>query len=67
MSLLLDRPTTATVVADTDVTVEVLTAQMLARMEREAPELSLALHRRLAEIVSERLATANRTIGAALD
>lgn len=67
MSLLLNTPATATVIAETDVTVEVLTTQMLTRMEREIPHLGLVLHRRLAEILSERLATANRTIDAALD
>lgn len=67
MSFLLDSPTTATVIADTDVTIEVLTIEGLASMERQAPHLSMALHRCLAQIVSERLATANRTIGAALD
>jgi sulfate permease, SulP family len=68
MSFLLGIPATATVIAD-DVAVvaEVLTLESLARMEREVPELSLALYRRLATLTSERLAIANRTIGAALD
>ncbi len=67
MSFLLGIPTTATVLADTDVTIEVLTTRQLAHMERQNPQLSLALHRRLAATVSERLATANRTIMTALD
>ena len=68
MSFLLGIPATATVMADeVAVVVEVLTIEGLARMEHEAPELSLALYRRLATLTSERLAIANRTIGAALD
>ena len=67
MSFLLGIPATATVIADDGVVVEALTIEGLARMERDVPELSLALYRRLATLTSERLSIANRTIGAALD
>lgn len=67
IGFVLGVPATASVVADTDVVVEVLTVGMCDRMGHDDPQLSLALHRRLAQLASERLAMANRTIEAALD
>jgi sulfate permease, SulP family len=66
IGFVLGVPATATIIAETDVAVDVLTSATLERMEHEAPQLSLALHRRLAQLASERLATADRTIDAAL-
>jgi sulfate permease, SulP family len=60
-------PATATVVADTDVEVAVLTPRAVARMERDDPALAIRLHRRLVQLASERLAAADRTIDALLD
>jgi len=45
----------ATVVADTPVVVHELTQVALARMERQAPPLAIALHRMMARIEAERL------------
>jgi sulfate permease, SulP family len=58
---------TATVRADTDVEVAVLTRAELARLERTAPATAAALHRSLARLLGRRLAAANRTIDAVLD
>jgi sulfate permease, SulP family len=67
ISVVLGTPATATVRADSNVEVALLSRAGLAALERDQPAVAAQLHRRLAELVSERLAAADRTIGALLD
>ncbi|MFN8473135.1 MAG: SulP family inorganic anion transporter [Anaerolineae bacterium] len=62
----LGRPRSASVVADELVTVYCLSQEELARMEVEEPELAAALHRMLARVLADRLASADRTLVAML-
>lgn len=67
ISLLLGTLATASVRADTPVEVALLTRGRLAELEHAQPAVAAQLHRRLAELISERLTAADRTIAALLD
>jgi SulP family sulfate permease len=58
---------TASVVAATDCVVERVSVEAVARMEREDPDLALALHRAMVRLVSDRLARANDAVRALID
>ncbi|NNL97994.1 MAG: cyclic nucleotide-binding domain-containing protein, partial [Acidimicrobiia bacterium] len=58
---------TASVLATTDCVVERVGVEAVARMEREDPDLALALHRAMVRLVSDRLARANDAVRALID
>jgi len=57
----------ADVVAATPVVVLRLTAEALARMEREHPDVAAEVHRWLAETLAERLTDTQRAVGALIE
>jgi SulP family sulfate permease len=57
----------ASVVAEEDCVVERLSADAVARMERDDPDLAMALHRSMVRLVSDRLARANEAVRALID
>jgi SulP family sulfate permease len=58
---------TASVVATDDCIVERVSQEAVARMERDDPDLALALHRAMVRLVSDRLARANDAVRALID
>jgi SulP family sulfate permease len=58
---------TADVIAETECEVLRLSRASMERMEREEPELAMALHRRLAETLAERTSDAMRVFDSLLD
>ncbi len=66
MGLYRDSEATASVLANEPSTADFLSAANLLRMEEEAPEVAVALHRYVALLLSERLEYANSTLQALL-
>jgi sulfate permease, SulP family len=64
MGLYLGEVRSASVVAEQSCTAYRLSAEGLARMERDAPDLASAFHRLMARRLAERLLHTNRMIGA---
>lgn len=60
----LNRPRTATIIAEKRCTVSRLTREGLERMEREEPEVASMLHRTMVRIESERLVSLNAMVRA---
>jgi sulfate permease, SulP family len=67
MGLYLNEQRSASVVADEPCSVYRLTANALARMEDEAPEVAAAFHRLMARQLAERLRNADQMIKALTD
>jgi sulfate permease, SulP family len=66
MSVYRGTTANATVTANQPTTVYFLSLEDLARLEAARPELALALHRNVAQLLGERLALANETVQAVL-
>ena len=67
ITLYMDVPRTADVVAEVPTVVLKLSRDEMARLEREEPELSAALHRWLATQLAERLTDTLGVVDALLD
>ena len=58
MSYFTQTTTSASLIADVPTTLNLLTKEALERIEREAPLLATAIHKHVAKVLSQRLATA---------
>jgi SulP family sulfate permease len=67
IGLYLGSPASASVVADRPSTIYCLSAEDLKRMEESAPEVAAALHKFVAQHLSERLVGTTRTLEALLE
>ena len=66
MGLYLGAPASESVVTNEPSTLYFLSAEALRRMEAGEPELAVALHRTIAQLLGERLSRANDTLHALL-
>ena len=66
MELYMDQPRVASVVAERPCIIFRLSADGLATMAREAPDLAAAFHKLIAGLLAERIARNNRTMEALL-
>ena len=67
VGLYLGIPATASVVVEGACSVYRLSAEALARMETQAPELATAFHRAMASHLSDRLASTTAIVQALMD
>jgi hypothetical protein len=58
MSHYAETTASASLIADVPTELNIVTNEALERMERDAPLLAIALHKHVAKVISQRLATA---------